>query len=126
MNPIRVETKIGTIGEILVQLRLLQYDIQAAPALKDSGNDLIAVKGDIFRAVQVKTTTKDNFSFKDLSEKKYHILALVKLVGENDSIYLDRSKIFLLQKSEVEKKSYNIEELIGKDLNRERLNQLFR
>ncbi len=126
MNPIRVETKIGTIGEILVQLRLLQYYIQAAPAIKDSGNDLIAIKGDIFRAVQVKTTTKDNFSFKDLSEKKYHILALVKLVGENDSIYLDRSKIFLLQKSEVEKKSYNIEELIGKDLNRERLNQLFR
>jgi len=82
MNPIRVGTKIGIIGEILVQLRFLQYDIQAAPALKDSGNDLIAVKGDIFKAVQVKTTTKNNFIFKDLSKKKYHILALVKLVGE--------------------------------------------
>ncbi|KKN06483.1 hypothetical protein LCGC14_1076750 [marine sediment metagenome] len=56
MNPIRAETKIGTIGEILVQLRLLQYDIQAAPALK----------GDVFKAVQVKTITKDNFTFKDL------------------------------------------------------------
>ncbi len=41
MNPISEEIKIGTIGEILVQLRLLQYEVQAAPALKDSGNDLI-------------------------------------------------------------------------------------
>jgi len=126
MNPIRAETKIGTIGEILVQLRLLQYDIQAAPALKDSGNDLIAVKGDVFKAVQVKTTTKDNFTFKDLSKKKYHILALVKLICENDSIYFDRSKIFLLQKSEVKKKSYNIEELLDRELNRERINHMFR
>jgi len=37
MNPIKKEIKIGTIGEILVQLRLLQYSVQSAPALKDSG-----------------------------------------------------------------------------------------
>ncbi|MFX0037454.1 MAG: hypothetical protein ACFE9I_17665 [Candidatus Hermodarchaeota archaeon] len=123
MNPISKEIKIGTIGEILVQLRLLQYNVQAAPALKDSGNDLIAVKGDIFRAIQVKTSTKDKFNLKDLH--KYHILALVKLVGENDSIYLDQSKIFLLQESEVEKTVYTLEELLGKELNKERVIELF-
>lgn len=124
MNLISEKIKIGTIGEILVQLRLLQYDIQSAPALKDSGNDLIAVKGDIFKAIQVKTSTKGIFILENLH--KYHILALVKLIGENDSIYLDKSRIFLLQKSEVEKKSYNIKELIEKELSKERIDQLFR
>jgi hypothetical protein len=42
-NPISSEMRIGTLGELLVQLRLLQFDVQAAPPLKDSGNDLIAV-----------------------------------------------------------------------------------
>ena len=123
MNPISKEIKIGTIGEILVQLRLLQYNVQSAPALKDSGNDLIAVKGDILKAIQVKTSTTDKFKLQNLH--KYHILALVKLVGENDSIYLDQSKIFLLKESEVEKTFYKIEELSEKELSRERVIELF-
>ena len=123
MNPISKKIKIGTIGEILVQLRLLQYDVQSAPALKDSGNDLIAVKGDIFKAIQVKTTEKDKFILQNLN--KYHILALVKLIGENDSIYLDQSKIFLLKESEVEKTGYTLGELLGKELNKERVIELF-
>jgi Holliday junction resolvase len=123
MNPISEEIKIGTIGEILVQLRLLQYNVQSAPALKDSGNDLIAVKGDVFKAIQVKTTTKEKFNLPNLH--KYHILALVKLVGENDSIYLDKSRIFLLQESEAEKTSYKINELSGKVLSKERVVELF-
>ena len=125
MNPISEKIKIGTIGEILVQLRLLQYDVQSAPALKDSGNDLIAVKGDSLKAIQVKTSTKDNFTLPDLSKKKYHVLALVNLIGENDFIYLDQSRIFLLQKSEVEKNSYKIEELSEKKLGKERVDELF-
>ena len=125
MNPISEKIKIGTIGEILVQLRLLQYDVQSAPALKDSGNDLIAVKGDCFKAIQVKTTTKDKITLPDLSKKKYHLLALVKLIGENDSIYLDQSRIFLLQKSEVEKNTYYIEELSDEVLTKERVDELF-
>lgn len=123
MNPISEKIKKGTIGEILVQLRLLQYEVQAAPALKDSGNDLIAVKGDVFRAIQVKTSTKEKFTLQNLH--KYHILALVKLVGENDSIYLDQSRIFLLQESEIEKTSYNIDELSEKELSKERVIELF-
>ena len=60
-NPISSAIKIGTIGELLVQLRLLEYGIQASPPIKDSGNDLLAVKGRQFRFVQVKTTTKGKF-----------------------------------------------------------------
>jgi len=43
----------GTFGELFVQLRLLQYEIQAAQPLKDTGNDLIAIKGEVFKAIQV-------------------------------------------------------------------------
>ena len=64
-NPITERVKIGTIGELLVQLRLLQYDVQAAPPIKDSGNDLIAVKGEAFRGVQVKTTAGQRVSQRD-------------------------------------------------------------
>lgn len=34
MNRITDKMKIGTVGELLVQLRLLEHDIQAAPPLK--------------------------------------------------------------------------------------------
>ena len=125
MNPIDERLKIGTIGELLVQIRLLQYDIQAAPPLKDSGNDLIAVKGDCFRAVQVKTSTTDSFILKDLDKKEYHILAMVNLNGENQTVYLDKSKVFLLEKSEVNRKSYRVEGLLDKILSKERLEELF-
>lgn len=125
MNPIDRTTKIGTIGELLVQLRLLQYDVQAAPALKDSGNDLIAVKGENFRAVQVKTRTSNNISFSNLDEKKYHILALVRLIGDDHTFHLDRSEIYLLTKPEVTKNSYNITELAGKELTHQRIEELF-
>jgi hypothetical protein len=60
-NPISDQLKTGTIGELLVQLRLLQYCVQAAPPIKDSGNDLIAVRGEEFRGIQVKTSTKGRF-----------------------------------------------------------------
>jgi len=59
-NPISDKIKTGTVGELLVQIRFLQYDVQAAPPLKDSGNDLIAICGEVFRGVQVKTTAKGN------------------------------------------------------------------
>lgn len=94
MNPIDPNLKTGTLGELLVQLRLLQYDVQAAPPLKDSGNDLIAVKGSVIRAIQVKTTTKE--TFKRARPKKYHLAALVALRGEGRELRLDESQIFLV------------------------------
>jgi hypothetical protein len=42
MNQVPKLTLTGTFCELLVQIRLLQYGVQAAPPIKDSGNDLIA------------------------------------------------------------------------------------
>ena len=127
-NPLPESMKIGTIGELLIQLRLLQFKVQAAPPIKDSGNDLIAIKGKIFRAIQVKATTKDRFQIGKLP-KRYDILALVHLDGEdnNNNIYLDKSKIFLLHEKEVTQKSYgvNVEKIRGKELSETRVNELF-
>ena len=53
LNQITNKIQTGTIGELLVQIRLLQYGVQAAPPIKDSGNDLIAMNGEVFRAVSV-------------------------------------------------------------------------
>jgi len=100
MNPISPRLRTGTIGELLVQLRLLQFDVQAAPPLKDSGNDLIAVHGCALRAIQVKTRVTDSYSASDLP-KYYHILALVHLVRNREKLYLDKSNVFLIPKEKV-------------------------
>jgi hypothetical protein len=105
---------IGTVGELLVQLRLLEHDVQAAPPLKDSGNDLIAVRGKQFRSVQVKTTANGDifeFNHKELKEKLYDILALVQLVGEGPNLRLDECGVYLIPKAIVQKGYYTTEEL---------------
>jgi hypothetical protein len=102
MNPIDDSLLTGTYGELLVQLRLLQCGVQAAPPLKDSGNDLIAVKGPTFRAVQVETKgpDTDRFDLRGLPEL-YHLLALVALEGERLEIDLNSTKIFLITSEQV-------------------------
>lgn len=124
-NPIHETLKIGTIGELLVQLRLLQYDVQAAPPLKDTGNDLIAVKGNCFRAIQVKTTTTDNFE-KPPDGKNYHILAVVRLFGEGNDLWLDKTQIFLIKKEDVKNISFRKKTLDTKySINKDLINRLF-
>ncbi len=81
-NPISKAIKTGTVGELLVQLRLLQYDIQAAPPLKDSGNDLVALRGFAVRTIQVKTTTEAVPAWPP-NARRYHLLAVVRLEGED-------------------------------------------
>lgn len=100
MNQVTDKILTGTLGELLVQIRLLQYGVQAAPAIKDSGNDLIAVNGKEFRAVSVRTTTKDRYT-KPGKKRKYHVLAVVHLVGHGREVSLDGSKIFLIPKPDV-------------------------
>ncbi len=101
-NKITPQIKIGTLGELLVQIRLLQFDVQAAAPLKDSGNDLIAVRGESFCGVQVKTSTKNEFQANNLPEH-YHILALVNLQSNESDIFLDRSEVFLVPRNIVDK-----------------------
>jgi hypothetical protein len=123
-NPITELIKTGTVGELLVQLRFLQYDVQAAPPLKDSGNDLIAVRGEIFRSVQVKTTAVGALHWKNLPEY-YHILALVDLRGEAENLFLDKSFIYLVPKEEVPNIKLNNGSLEQFSLCQELIDQLF-
>lgn len=122
----------GTFGELFVQLRLLQYEVQSAPPLKDTGNDLIAIKGEVFKAIQVKTTEKDDkikFNFKKLSERKYHILALVfldqKESDEPNAVNFDKCKIYLLKNGDVKKGTYKKNELAKFELKNTLVNSLF-
>jgi len=124
MNPIPYLTKIGTIGELLVQVRLLQYGVQAAPPLKDSGNDLIATYNEVFRAVQVKTTTKSAYSRKKLPNN-YHILAVVHLVVETENISLDKSRVFLIPKNRVMRLPTSVKDLNSFLINKEHVDSLF-
>lgn len=99
-NPLPEKIITGTIGEILVQLRLLEYGIQSAPPIKDSGNDLIAIKGEVVRFIQVKTKLKG----KDYSKKRpmiYHLLFLVDLkYKENkNELSFDESEIIVFDRN---------------------------
>ena len=132
MNPLSDTFLKGTFGELYVQLRLLQYEVQAAEPLKDTGNDLIAIKGETFKAIQVKTTENNDqisFDFAKLSQRKYHILALVfldqKESDEPNAINIDESKIFLLNSSDIKKGTYKKPELKEYELNKELVDSLF-
>lgn len=98
-NPLPETTYIGTIGEILVQLRLLDFGVQSAPPIKDSGNDLIAIKGEVVKFIQVKTS-KNKIPRAGKLPKIYHIVALVELKYEDDKLLLDKSKIYFYNKDE--------------------------
>ncbi len=82
VNPISNAIRKGTVGELLVQLRLLQCGVQAAPPMKDSGNDLIALRGFVMRTIQVKTTTGEIPRWPP-ARCQYHLLAVVRLEGED-------------------------------------------
>jgi len=126
MNPISKQLRFGTLGELFVQLRLLQFDVQAAPPLKDSGNDLVAIRGEGLRVLQVKTTAGDVFRLPKRTRRKlFHALALVKLEGEDRNLHLDRSKIFILRKADIKKASYRVDELQKCELSSEVVEGLF-
>ena len=100
-NPIDRKMLIGTIGELLVQLRLLQYEVQAAPPVKDSGNDLVALRGRQVKLIQVRTTTKKTFPRLPAKKKIYDLLAVVYLDGHDKTLNLDRTDIFLIPKADL-------------------------
>lgn len=102
-NPIDEKMRIGTIGELLVQLRLLQHEIQAAPPIKDSGNDLVALKGRKIRLIQVKTTATDAFPKLPGRKKIFDLLAIVDLRGHDRILELDHTRIFLIPKNDLPK-----------------------
>ena len=127
MNELDTNTNTGTFGELLVQLRLFQHGVQAAPPLKDSGNDLIAVKGHVFRAIQVKTRTQDRFDVHKLPDR-YHLLALVALHGKIRDASLDETTVFLLSRQEFLStggSSLAVAHLAAYELSADRVDHLF-
>lgn len=127
MNPLSPTVEEGTFGELLVILRLLQYHVQAFFPLKDSGNDLIAIKDSRMKAIQVKSSIIEQWAAPE-EGKKYDILALVSLKGGDETnLFLDQSTIYLLSKKEVgDKKSFSsigwLEQFL---LNDNRIKELF-
>ena len=124
MNPLLPKIITGTTGELLVQLRLFQYGVQASPPLRDSGNDLIAVKGEVFKAIQVKTTAVNGTI--EIPEKRlYHILAYVRLNGEGTELYLDQCEIYLIPKEAVEDEHFDKKNIDAFRISAEYVNELF-
>lgn len=98
-NALYKTTTIGTLGELLVQFKLLQFGVQAAPPIKDSGNDLVAIKGRVVKLIQVKTSENTTPSIRDLPEI-YDLVFLVRLVKDNMGSYLvDSSPITIVNSS---------------------------
>ncbi len=129
MNPLSRSLVTGTVGELLVQLRLLQHGVQAVSTHKDSGNDLLATRDEAFRALQVKATRcRDGhitFNYDETIGKKFHILVLVFLEGEDDRLDLDQSRLYLLIRDDVTKGYYTLDEVRDKALTQDRINDLF-
>jgi hypothetical protein len=132
MNPLSQMITRGTFGEVFVQLSLLRFGVQAAPPIKDSGNDLIAIRGDTFRAIQVKSTAGRFPISVELAKlpPRYHLLALVRLDGVvmldavQFRVSLDSSEIFLIERQQV-KSSFTEAELRPFAMTAERINELF-
>jgi hypothetical protein len=113
----------GSAGELLVQIRLLQHGVQAAPPKADTGNDLIAVNGKEFRAISVRTTTGDTYT--KPKRRRFHVLAIVRLRGDSRDLHLDDSEIFLIPAEEVATASTHCDNLSAFRMTREHIANTF-
>ena len=124
MNPLYATTKQGTIGELIVQLRLLEHDVQAAEPIKDSGNDLIAIRGTVFRAIQVRTTTVEAIDKPD-GTVLYHILAVVQLPVADGRFVTRDAQIYLFSSDEVKGLSGKVSRYHDHLLSQDLIDKLF-
>jgi hypothetical protein len=79
------------------------------------------LKAFAIRCVQVKTSTND-LPKRPPREKRYHLLAIVKLVGAGKELQLDDSEVYLLKKEELDGCWDDVEPF---ELNEGRIEQLF-
>lgn len=124
MNPISAKVSTGCAGELLVQIRLLQFGVQAAPPIEDSGNDLVAVNGEEFRSVSVRTTTTGTYK-KPVMQRLYHVLAVVHMRGEGRHLFLDETDIYLIPREDVANASTRCAQLESYRLSRQQVQALF-
>ncbi|MCL5090119.1 MAG: hypothetical protein M1382_03015 [Candidatus Marsarchaeota archaeon] len=99
-NPSPPKKRQGTIGELLTQIRFLQYEIEPSIPVIDSGNDIVALKGNEVRRIQVKTKRHSSKIWHLPNLREYDILVLIDL-GEWEN-RLDDAKIYLLTKEQVQ------------------------
>ena len=108
MNPLFDSTLEGTLGELIAQAALLAHGVQAAPPVKDSGNDLIGIRGRIFRAIQVKTSKTGRIKKPKLLVK-YHILVIVHLPFEDiHHPLVQNAKVYLFKAEDVASLKHNV------------------
>jgi hypothetical protein len=81
-------------------MRLLQFGVQAAPPIKDTGNDLVAFLGRSVRTIQIKTGS-NRISKDRRLPKHYDILAFVHLHTHSGVVALDASRVFVVPRSAV-------------------------
>jgi hypothetical protein len=124
MNKLYSTTSVGTMGELIVQLHLLEYDVQAAPPLKDSGNDLIAIRNREFRAIQVRCTTTEDINKPD-ENVLYHILAIVNLPKRDNRYITNESQVYLFALADVGAISKPVSKYKGNLLSQELVEKLF-
>lgn len=108
-----------------MQLRLLQYEVQTAPPLRDSGNDLVALRGRVVKTIQVKTATQNLPRWPE-DHKLYDLLAVVKLDGEGNEVNLEQSKIYLIPKPVLSRTERRWEALDTYVLSADHVSALFR
>jgi hypothetical protein len=134
VNELPTPLLTGTFGELLVQIRLLQHSVQAVAPHKDTGNDLLAVRGEVFRAIQVKTTSERfpvTFDCNITLERKFHVLAIVVLHDvqfknlDDFEVPLDECQVFLLEREQVTKGYFTLEELAPYAVSKDRVNEIF-
>src|SRR5437762_2919738 len=128
MNELPSKTLNGTFGELVAQLELLRYGVQAAPPLRDSGNDLIACKGPIILALQIKSRLRYSFSRSRLP-KEYHGVILIKFGSDKGRVDLDAEKpaIYLMTRREfVNAKHLGRKGLADFSLDTRRVSKVFR
>ncbi|MEQ1656343.1 MAG: hypothetical protein ABL960_11640, partial [Nitrospira sp.] len=96
----------------LVALVKPGYHLAHCPNFRSplSGNDLVALKGEAIRTIQVKTTT-DRIPAWPAEDKLYQLLAIVRLRGEGHNLFLDASDIYLIPKQSLDGLSRNWDSL---------------
>lgn len=96
-NYLPEKIKTWTIWELFAQMKLLEYGVQAAPPIKDSGNDLIWINWKVVKFIQIKTATNrmPSVNRRDLP-LIYHLLFLIRLHKENGEINYEKTKIKIL------------------------------
>lgn len=124
MNVLFRKTWCGTLGELIAQTHLLTHGVQAAPPIKDSGNDLIGVRKQSFRAIQVRTSSNGSIN-KPNPKRLYHILAVVHLPFDENFPLVSQARVFLFPKEDVKNLAGRVFDYEKNEISRALVEQLW-